>query len=109
MPGMLAVNTNDYGAEIGRDRICGRHPYATEPPPILDSTWPDLNDPATLGCLLALVREAWGEADAAAVREANEIGQWWVVRNFGGDYFGEPGKTEAEALVYALEAVGGEG
>jgi hypothetical protein len=22
---------------------------------------PDLNDPATLGCLLALVREAWGE------------------------------------------------
>ena len=23
--------------------------------------WPDLTDPATLGCLLALVREAWGD------------------------------------------------
>jgi len=69
--------------------------------------YPDLTDAATLGCLLALVRDAWGEADAAAVREANEIGQWWVVRNFGGDYFGEPGKSEAEALVAALEGASG--
>ena len=42
---------------------------------------PDLSDPATLGCLLALVREAWGEPELCvrAVRLPN--GDWvrWVI------------------------------
>jgi hypothetical protein len=63
--------------------------------------YPDLSDPATLGCLLALVREAWGveracvwwnshdKAWVADVRPRNAV----FVRNI-----------EAAALVAALEA-----
>lgn len=79
-------------------------------------TWlPDLSDPATLGCLLALVREAWegkhtthagrvyGTAITGTRWEACErIG--WVVADDGGlGVFGR-GATEAEALVAALAA-----
>lgn len=47
-----------------------------------DGELPDLDDPATLGCLLALVREAHGKSV-------------WLLAT---------GKTEAAALVAALEA-----
>jgi hypothetical protein len=70
---------------------------------------PDLTDPATLGCLLALVREAWG-SNQCFVRcdpswfvlcrtppaQAAKIGHGW-----SGPF---TGATEAEALVAALEA-----
>ena len=65
---------------------------------------PDLRDPATLGCLLALVREAWGDPYVYAMR-LNVRRQIWVVHvpsdqhNIHGE-----GATEAEALVAALEA-----
>jgi hypothetical protein len=60
---------------------------------------PDLTDPATLGCVLALVREAWGEV----MISANATVDGWVVnaplaRNLACC------DTEAEALVAALEA-----
>ena len=48
---------------------------------------PDLTDPATLGCLLWLVREAWGDRFSLTI-----LG----------------GSLSAEALVAALEAAGGE-
>ena len=58
---------------------------------------PDLTDPATLGCLLALVREAW-KRDL-------------YVRRFWGTHWGVVigiheyhGSSETEALVAALEA-----
>jgi len=68
---------------------------------------PDLTDPATLGCLLSLVREAWADptASTAATRESDGIG-WvmdcWDPRSplHGLGPFG----TEAEALIAALEA-----
>lgn len=44
---------------------------------------PDLADPATVGCLLALVREAWGNPRLRVSR---------------------PDRSNAEALVAALEA-----
>jgi len=64
---------------------------------------PDLTDPATLGCLLALVREAWGDEAMAAWPhpQAGRAKAWRVWRP------GLPvayGPTEAAALVAALEA-----
>jgi len=70
---------------------------------------PDLNDPATLGCLLALVREAWdGPLVTMLSRWAPpSVVEWRVV--FDGTLDG-PGRswspTWADALVLALEAAG---
>lgn len=68
---------------------------------------PDLSDPATSGCLLALVREAWG--DRAVHAEACQFdacsGMWHVYRFVRGiEENIANGATEAEALVAALEA-----
>jgi hypothetical protein len=67
---------------------------------------PDLTDPATVGCLLALVREAY-EDDFIGLEYDAPLGKWgayaaekgvWSTRLRG------EGNTEAEALVVALEA-----
>ena len=64
-----------------------------------DNKLPDLTDPATLGCLLALVREAWGKPDLHARPEGSRWRMW---------SFEWPNSmlhpTEAAALVAALEA-----
>jgi hypothetical protein len=84
--------------------------------------WPDFSDPATLGCLLALVREAWGTeswhtrlgVDGWEVRDtyitevdgkpsAIVCGMDWKSRGGAIDPNGSYG-SEAEALVAALEA-----
>lgn len=67
-----------------------------------DDAAPDLFDPATLGCLLDLVREAWGNP-GIFVRPHRD---GWQVHEFAGRRilpFGE-GNTEPAALVAALEA-----
>jgi len=64
---------------------------------------PDLTDAATLGCLLALVREAWGTA--IIVSYSYDDGLWetmWEGATAAG-WCGR-GDTEAEALVAALES-----
>jgi hypothetical protein len=71
---------------------------------------PDLTDPATLGCLLALVREAWGCAvitspdydDDEGGHGPNVVG-WRAVETVRWISVGQ-GTTEAEALVAALES-----
>ena len=70
---------------------------------------PDLTDPATLGCLLALVREAWGDHATSFANGYAEPQNVWVVHNgrFSSDDYGPEiakGSTEADALVRALEA-----
>ena len=69
-----------------------------------DQTVPDLRCSGSLGALLALNREAWG--DGLYVRQY-EDGLWSVW--FGDDADGPDGAqgcaTEAEALVAALDAV----
>jgi hypothetical protein len=77
----------------------------------------DLSDPATLGCLLQLVREAWGDDRAYLCDfEGYDSVEWGVVSKVWDEKRNEDGKkawfscllgdgpTEAEALVYALEA-----
>ena len=64
---------------------------------------PDLTDPATLGCLLALVREAWGYSTLTVYC----AGDWWDVSSCNLPATRQAslsGLTEAEALVAALEA-----
>ena len=61
---------------------------------------PDLQDPATLGCLLALVREAHGPRCYTQA-----CGGYWAVHNeHTEDVWGDHCPYEAEALVAALEA-----
>ena len=76
------------------------------------SILPDLTDPATLGCLLALVREAWGDDGLACVTAAYTHASGYEFRVLGGHHHGSTFQwmserrhaTEAEALVAALEA-----
>ena len=71
---------------------------------------PDLSDPATLGCLLALVREAWGKSNGHTIfagRCGSDPRGWrycWASDDgrMGGG-IERWAATEAEALVAALE------
>ena len=72
---------------------------------------PDLEDDATLGCLLALVREAWEDKWLACKGEYSPTGSNWLVysgkphgRGFLTRVAGTRYESEAEALIAALEA-----
>ena len=70
---------------------------------------PDLDDPATLGALLSLVREAHDDPMICAVAHRSEDGpvRWWIDSDQCpvDDLYAYD--SEAEALVAALEAAGG--
>ena len=108
MPGMLSnkdlrvTRCDDDGYVVGYYENMS---YIAE---CVSGSTPDLTDPATLGCLLALVREAWGPEASVSVN----ISSFWAV---GGARI-QKGKsaghtinlgiwklTEVEALVAALE------
>lgn len=65
---------------------------------------PDLTDPATLGALLALVREAWGDPNAFL----DPRGGWRCCVSSKGPLHGYDmefeGESEGRVLVLALEA-----
>jgi hypothetical protein len=79
---------------------------------------PDLSDAATLGCLLALVREAYGDPAlyvrlSDTTRKSDGVRAWEVLGwldssrspdGRGGSWRGWGYASEAEALVAALEA-----
>jgi hypothetical protein len=67
-----------------------------------DHLLPDLTDPATMGCLLALVREAWDQKHITPQMTSKK----WLLIYQG---FGTPnrffyGTSEVDVMVAALEA-----
>ena len=71
---------------------------------------PNLSDPATLGCLLALVRKAWDDECACVLPiDYGPGGVMWVVQLTAGgrSLTARHWPTESEALVAALEAATG--
>lgn len=98
MPGMLLSNGRRVGVWTGG--VCGS---SETDPPYDGIVLPDLSDPATLGCLLALVRDAYSDQKLWAFPVEDKRGNWSVtVRATPQVWF--YGQTEAEALVVALEA-----
>lgn len=75
---------------------------STELYDVSDLWLPDLDDPATLGCLLALVRGAWGRFDIGTWQDVKGGNQTAVVQV--GLFRDFDGLTLAAALVAALEA-----
>ena len=64
---------------------------------------PDTTDPATLGCILALVRDAWGNPTI----HTQASGPFWIVvagAGWSGDDLTGEQDGEAAALLAALEA-----
>jgi hypothetical protein len=115
MPGMLARRHTPQGLDI-----CRRHSETDVRPAPPADEYADLTDPATLGCLLHLVREAWPhEWHQFMVPIFDGISHWYmgclmpgtsrivmptrVMQNGLLDAL-PPKPTEAEALVAALEA-----
>ena len=71
-----------------------------------DQLLPDLTDPATLGCVLAMVRVAFNDDGIGAIRQFVGLangGCMWSLIGFGGE-LGKYYASEGEALVAALEA-----
>jgi hypothetical protein len=107
MPGMvdtLGNRANDDGwpsystIDYGQTDVVEVVAWKVRPP---RGAIPDLTDPATLGCLLALVREALGDPEVFARREIGGLG-WVVIRSNSVRLI--RGETEADALVATLEA-----
>ena len=65
------------------------------------------DSPPALGCLLALVREAWGSNVTTHHNDRGATSRPWSV-DIAPDGIVPMGATEAEALVAALEVAGGE-
>lgn len=89
VPGMLAIPPS-Y-TQLTSVRVT--NPYFDPQ----DGTFPDLTDPATIGCLRCLVREAYNDHN---IYTAPGPG-WFVGRGDRSGIIAE-GRTEAEALVNAL-------
>ena len=100
MPGMKVFVAAGDGS--GFARIC----EDGSAPSFADLRHAHLSDPATLGCLVALVREAWaGRGRAMLWVPLADGGRWDViVYDAAGAMLARfSGETEAEAWVNALE------
>ena len=114
LPGMAAQSDGPTTPRVLGVRPSGRpwmHDGDDRASGFLGDVWPlapDLDDPATLGCLLALVREAWGTCvDIEEFFTNTGSHQFEVSIHAPGD-IDDPlmfrGGSLASALVAALEA-----
>jgi len=92
MPGMLARNTADPDHPL--KRILRR--FGAADTRVWSPVW---TDPATIGCLVAMAREAVGHSAIACWR-SSMTGEWGV-HNTDRPFFRE---TEPEALLLAIRA-----
>lgn len=134
MPGMLAVRVEEppfVSEGFDASKLLNRtyrvlhitergmvHCYAEAFRAASTAYAPDLTDPATLGCLLARVREAYGDPSlyvrlSDTTRQSDGVRAWEVLGwldaarspdGRGGSWRGWGYASEAEALVAALES-----
>lgn len=100
MPGMLWLVLPDGESDCGRKR----DDYDQVPAKAI----PDLEDPATKGCVLELVRQTWFDPFMTAVCSLNDGLVRWRFDSHDcpvGDLYDF--ESESEALVTALEQAGG--
>jgi hypothetical protein len=95
MPGMLTLTGHRVSDEDAE----------TDAPTLFNDDLPDLSDPATVGYLLALVREAWSDPRIGVRGYIDDPGDplYYAVEPLDLEVTGD---SEAEALVAALEAAG---
>jgi hypothetical protein len=122
MPGMLAngriLDFSPAGSEVIKSNFIVTSVEGSIPKTswgsqsILDAS-PVLEDPATRGCLLQLVREAAPGATATTFvtrtwseAERRERLRWICNYFMNGEFHQASGETEEEALVVALELIG---
>lgn len=97
MPGMLVIHPATHSGATAYTFRLTVEGYTDR-----ISEYPDLTDPATLGCLLALVREAHHDPQMSVETYSFLRNKWRCVGVwFSGEWVAT---TEAAALVAALEA-----
>jgi len=107
MPGMLSAKGLRVTRRDSDGYVVGYYEDLSYIAECVAGSLPDLTDPATLGCLLALVRKAlkprgWG----FTLCLANTGAGWQLGYLAGGEWFSPLGtihRSEAAALVAALE------
>jgi len=101
MPGMLSEKGLRVTRRDSDGYVVGYYENLSYIAECVSGTLPDLSDPATLGCLLALVREAWKDPQVHVVKLAYGF-MGWQAWNADRDIAAKCG-SEVEALVAALE------
>ena len=97
------LDCDGWGDSLGKESACFVDGEEYDGPEVRDLT-PRLSDPATLGCVLALVREAWGDPTLCAIYDHDD-GEWYLGRwEDGGIVLRSFGITEQGAIVAALES-----
>lgn len=103
MPGMLTADgcrmlthesTREWSACSPKGSFCDPSQYSI----------PNFDDPATKGCVLALVREALGDPISGVIGEPTPDGGRWCYMGGDAEEITPWLTSEAEALVAALKA-----
>jgi hypothetical protein len=108
MPGMMTCGGWRVIAISEGRSVCAKYDFVVISPE--HDAIPDLTDPATVGCLLALVREAHGDPEIVVSKYEYSDGwtigtqlEWEGIHSLWGSDGAIWGWSEAEVLVKALE------